>query len=55
MVGLYAINATALKLPHKAGRRGGESIARWRGCFVYFPASERVAVVSYLVRVNDRN
>lgn len=28
MVRLSAINSTALKPTHKAGRRGGESIAR---------------------------
>ncbi|EAP0384482.1 hypothetical protein DDQ86_11870 [Salmonella enterica] len=27
-------HATALKLPHKAGRRGGESIARQRWCVI---------------------
>ncbi|EIW9480307.1 hypothetical protein FYL58_23580 [Klebsiella aerogenes] len=29
---LGAPDATALKMPHKAGRRGGESIARQRWC-----------------------
>ncbi|EAB9830846.1 hypothetical protein EZX66_17860 [Salmonella enterica subsp. enterica serovar Weltevreden] len=27
-------HATALKSPHKAGRRGGESIARQRWCVI---------------------
>lgn len=34
MVRLYAVNATALKPTHKAGRRGGESIARQRWCVI---------------------
>ncbi|EEW0032903.1 hypothetical protein EGT26_16650 [Escherichia coli] len=28
--------ATALKPPHEAGGRGGESTARWRWCGFYF-------------------
>ncbi|HAJ0253298.1 hypothetical protein NGF48_01545 [Escherichia coli] len=29
-------HATALKPPHEAGGRGGESTARWRWCGFYF-------------------
>ncbi|ECF6091994.1 hypothetical protein FNI42_08890 [Salmonella enterica subsp. salamae] len=31
---LQSVDATALKPPHKAGRRGGESIARQRWCVI---------------------
>nr|WP_311396280.1 hypothetical protein [Escherichia coli] len=37
-------HATALKLTHKAGRRGGDSIARWGGYLIYFLAPQRLAV-----------
>ncbi|EAA1683830.1 hypothetical protein EAP28_07690 [Salmonella enterica] len=31
---IQSSHATALKPPHKAGRRGGESIARQRWCVI---------------------
>lgn len=41
---MRAHNATALKPTSKAGRRGGESIARRRGVNYYLFVSERLAV-----------
>ncbi|HAG8813113.1 TPA: hypothetical protein GE287_24160 [Escherichia coli] len=32
----WSVHATALKPPHEAGGRGGESTARWRWCGFYF-------------------
>ncbi|EFN6180183.1 hypothetical protein FVK24_12830 [Escherichia coli] len=32
LVRIHSIYATALKPPHEAGGRGGESTARWRWC-----------------------
>ncbi|EFO0304540.1 hypothetical protein D0Y99_20180 [Escherichia coli] len=33
---IWIVRATALKPPHEAGGRGGESTARWRWCGFYF-------------------
>lgn len=41
---VWSRHASALKLTDQAGRRGGESIARRRGYFIYFLAPERVVV-----------
>lgn len=45
-------HATALKPPHEAGRRGGESIARQRTFAHLFSQPERVAVPRGFARVS---
>lgn len=42
---LGAPDATALKMPHKEGRRGGESTARQSAFSHLFSQPERVAVL----------
>lgn len=49
---LGAPDATALKMPHKEGRRGGESTARQRTFAHLFSQPERVAVPRGFARVS---
>lgn len=49
---LGAPDATALKMPHKEGRRGGESTARQRTFAHLFSRPELVAVPRWFARVS---
>ena len=51
LAGIQSGHATALKPPHKAGRRGGESTARQRTFAHLFSQPERVAVPRRFARV----
>lgn len=51
LVRLGASDAPALKATHQAGRRGGESIARWRCNLIYlFLRSQRFMVAIFLYK-----